>query len=130
MMRFALALAALALLAVAGCMAGPPAGTGVQGTVFLGPTCPVQRDPPDPQCADRPYAADLALTTPDGRLAKTFSSDANGTFRVDVEPGTYIIRSAQQDAPSHPACSSTDGSFVVAAGAYTTVQVSCDTGIR
>jgi len=31
-----------------------PYATGIQGTVMAGPTCPVERNPPDPQCADRP----------------------------------------------------------------------------
>ena len=26
----------------------------IVGTVLLGPTCPVMRDPPDPECADKP----------------------------------------------------------------------------
>ncbi|HTK33346.1 MAG TPA: hypothetical protein VL335_02235, partial [Candidatus Paceibacterota bacterium] len=33
-----------------------PYDSGVHGTVMLGPTCPVMRNPPDPSCADKPYA--------------------------------------------------------------------------
>src|SRR3989344_268334 len=65
------------------------------GRVLFGPTCPVVSDPPDSKCADKPYATSLVLTTPDGaRVIKTFSSDAEGTFRVEAPPGHYAIRSA------------------------------------
>src|SRR5207253_9569337 len=38
---------------------------GIRGTVLLGPICPVERIPPDPQCADKPYAASLVVTAAD-----------------------------------------------------------------
>ncbi|MBI2474161.1 MAG: hypothetical protein HYV68_00500 [Candidatus Taylorbacteria bacterium] len=60
------------------------------GTVMLGPACPVMRDPPDPECADKPYATNLVLTTADGaREIKKFSSDSSGRFRLEVPPGKY-----------------------------------------
>src|SRR5437764_398930 len=33
-----------------------PYHSGVNGQVLLGPTCPVERIPPDPQCAPKPYS--------------------------------------------------------------------------
>jgi hypothetical protein len=67
----------------------------IQGTVLLGPTCPVMMDPPDPQCADKPYATRFVLTTADqSRVIKEFSSNAQGRFNVEVPPGEYAIRSA------------------------------------
>jgi len=100
---------------------------GIRGNVFLGPTCPVERDPPDPQCAERPFAADFAVTTPDGsRVITTFSSDAAGAFSVALAPGSYIIR----DNISNPMPTCVTDVFVVKAGVYTEVPVSCDSGIR
>ena len=123
-----LALLALAVL-LAGCGApATPAGTGIQGAVTLGPTCPVQRDPPDPRCADRPYAANLTFERGDGATVRA-SSAPDGTFRVDAAPGTYTVRTTEGDAPRHPACS-TPQPIVVEAGRYTDAAVSCDTGIR
>src|SRR3989338_9714702 len=38
-----------------------PYESGVKGTISLGPTCPVMRDPPDPACADKPYATAVTI---------------------------------------------------------------------
>lgn len=96
---------------------------------MLGPTCPVERNPPDPQCADRAYQGNFVLTTLDGtRVIKTFSSDANGKFTFPVSSGAYLIRSAPSSS-AYPRCSST-GTIQVVDGAYATAAISCDTGIR
>ena len=103
--------------------------SGIKGTVMLGPTCPVMREPPDPQCADKPFKTNLVLTTPDGaRVLKTFSSDEEGTFSVQAEPGEYAIRSAAA-ANILPYCQSV-GSVKVESNRYAVVEVSCDSGIR
>jgi hypothetical protein len=100
----------------------------ISGTVLLGPTCPVVQDPPQEECADKPYETTLVLTTPDGaETIKTFSSNAEGRFTVDANPGTYVIRSAAA-ANVLPYCSS--NSFTLIAGGYAEIVVSCDTGIR
>jgi hypothetical protein len=50
--------------------------SGISGVVTLGPTCPVMRNPPDPQCADKSYQTNLVLTAPDStQVIKTFSID-------------------------------------------------------
>ncbi len=102
-------------------------GSGIKGTVLLGPTCPVERIPPDPACADKPYVTTLEVTAADGsRSIKEFSSDASGTFTVEVPSGEYVIRSASTNF--YPRCSS--GTIRVVAGAYAKTTVYCDTGIR
>lgn len=111
----------------------PPSPVGefwgaVLGTVMLGPTCPVVQNPPDPQCADRPYSTKLALTTADGvRTVKTFTSDKEGKFYVEILAGQYTIRS-RDAANVWPYCSSE--MFTVKANGSANVNVSCDTGIR
>lgn len=105
-----------------------PGDSGITGNVLLGPHCPVERDPPDPGCADTRYATALVVTTADGaRVITTFTSNSDGAFTVKVPPGTYAIRSAAA-ANILPYCSS--GEVVVVRGAYTQISVSCDTGIR
>ncbi len=85
-------------------------------------------DPPDPNCADKPYETSLALTTMDGaQVIKTFSSDAEGAFKIDVQPGQYAIRSAAA-ANILPYCQSQP--FELQANNFVEVTVSCDTGIR
>lgn len=102
--------------------------SGIRGTALLGPTCPVERIPPDPACAPKLYQTKLVATTPDGaRVIKEFSSDAKGTFSVDLLPGDYAIRSAVA-ANVWPYCSSE--TITVKANAYASATVHCDTGIR
>lgn len=103
--------------------------SGIKGTALLGPMCPVEKTPPDPKCADRPYKTDLVATSPDGMLAiQQFSSDASGKFSVDLEPGEYLI-SSDSNAGIFSHCAS-QGTIKVEKGNYTDVTIKCDTGIR
>jgi hypothetical protein len=87
------------------------------------------RDPPDPDCDDRPYETALVITTSDGtEVVKEFKSGKDGKFYVDLPPGEYSIRAAA-GANSFPHCSSTD-IIRVNINDSTEANVSCDTGIR
>jgi hypothetical protein len=102
--------------------------SGMEGRVMVGPTCPVERNPPDPACADRPLQTNLSVRTPDlKRRVKDFASDKQGWFKVSVAPGEYVIRNADQ-ARMYPTCSA--GPITVKANNYTQVRVECDSGIR
>jgi len=102
---------------------------GIKGTVLLGPTCPVMRNPPDPQCADKLYSTALEVTTGDGtQVIKQFSSDEKGEFSVDLPAGEYAIQQGE-NTKVYPRCSSS-GVIKVFGNAYTEITVSCDTGIR
>ncbi|MHB8604653.1 MAG: hypothetical protein ACYDCK_05305 [Thermoplasmatota archaeon] len=129
---FVRVIAALVVAAwLSGCLAGRPAGdlgSGIAGVAMVGPTCPVERNPPDPNCADRPYRGNLTVTSADGSIAvKTFSTDADGRFNVTLAAGTYAIRS--ENPNGLPRCAS-NGTIAVRASAWTTANVSCDSGIR
>lgn len=104
-----------------------PLDSGVRGTVSLGPTCPVMRNPPDPQCADKPYAT--AITVRRAGSSAPFvigTSDATGAFKLLLPPGSYTVTAGS--GTKLPRCSSVN--VTVAAHAYTAVAISCDTGIR
>lgn len=101
----------------------------ISGIVLLGPTCPVVQNPPDPSCADQPYETSLVLTTPDQvQVVQQFRSRADGTFSIQVAPGSYAIRSAAA-ANVLPYCS-TNEPFRVSFNEPVFVTVYCDTGIR
>jgi hypothetical protein len=109
------------------CVANEPAG-GIHGTVMLGPSCPVMRNPPDPQCADKPYQTSITVShagSPSVVFA-TAQSAVDGTFTLSLPPGNYIISAA--GGTSLPRCSNT--SATVGSSGYTQIQISCDTGIR
>ena len=103
--------------------------SGISGQVLLGPTCPVERIPPDPNCVDKPYKTNLMLTFADqSYVIAQFSSDENGNFSIEADPGKYQIRSAAA-ANLLPYCSSS-GTIKVTANTYTSAAIFCDTGIR
>lgn len=104
-----------------------PASSGIRGTILLGPTCPVMRDPPDPQCADKPFATTiLVYRTGSNTVMATGKSTANGTFEISLPSGTYTL--AVRGGTVLPRCSPVDA--VVGQSGYVTANISCDTGIR
>ncbi len=104
-----------------------PYNSGIKGTVTLGPTCPVMKDPPDPQCADKGYATTISLYRKgSATVFATTKSDAGGMFQVSLPPGTYTISAS--GGQTLPRCTPTDA--VVGATGYVTATISCDTGIR
>jgi hypothetical protein len=114
----------LVILAVvlAACGAAAPANTGIRGTVLAGPACPGPARIDSP-CPDRPVAMTVEVVS-GSAVAATFTTDAAGTFSVSVAPGTYTLRSRT----GFPILKSTD--VVVGTGAYTTIELHADTGIR
>ena len=101
--------------------------SGVRGIISLGPTCPVERIPPDPSCADKPYATAVVVYRVGS--AKPFiigNSDATGAFSFPLPSGSYTLTAGS--GTTLPRCAPVN--VVVAAGAYATTSISCDTGIR
>ncbi len=102
-------------------------GSGVIGTVALGPTCPVERMPPDPNCAPRPYQTTIQIyyagsTT----LLKSVSTDFNGRFRTELAPGNYALEA--KGGQTLPRCSVF--SVTVKQNSFSESDIQCDTGIR
>jgi putative hemolysin len=101
--------------------------SGVRGTVELGPVCPVERIPPDPRCAPKPYSTLINIVKPGSNLVITpVQSDSNGAFSISLDPGIYTLQAKGGDAM--PRCSSV--SVEVKKGQYSSVTILCDTGIR
>src|SRR5207253_11193409 len=125
-MTYRIASIALALL-VAAC--GTPAaqpGTGIQGTVQAGPTCPVERI--NSPCPPHPLAATVVVRDGTGAEVTRFHSGSDGRFKVNLRPGTYsllglMIGSSFLRRPIPT-------SVTVSAAAYTSVNVEYDSGIR
>ena len=126
-------------LALASC-AGPSASvskTGdslpttnpVRGVAVAGPTCPVERIPPNPSCADRPVSgAVMVVRRPDGTEVARTSTDAAGRFQLDLEPGRYVLEPQSVDGLLGTAVAE---EVVVVLGELTPeLTVAYDTGIR
>lgn len=108
-----------------------PNGTGiVTGYVHLGPTCPVEKFPPDPSCADKPYvnAKVEFLPKSGGVPAKSIFTDGAGKFEIKLEAGVYTAVIYQKTTLSLPSCTAAE--VTVKADQVVSVDIPCDTGIR
>lgn len=104
--------------------------SSINGYLHLGPVCPVQRIPPDPNCADKPFAnARVDITVRDsGVLIKSIKSDADGNLHVNIAPGNYIINVTPETGGFLPRCDQREVSVTI--NKTVNVDMSCDTGIR
>ncbi|HUY62631.1 MAG TPA: hypothetical protein VMV50_02490 [Candidatus Paceibacterota bacterium] len=104
-----------------------PYDSGVRGTVSLGPMCPVERIPPDPACAPKPYATTVTAYRAGSMQAfATGASDASGAFTISLPPGSYTLEAA--GGKPLPRCAPV--TVEVGPMGYATADISCDTGIR
>ncbi len=102
--------------------------SGIRGTVMAGPTCPVERNPPDPNCADRPLQTTVSISRAIDKthVIATVPSDTQGAFQVSLPPGEYTVSAST--GTMLPRCNPTDA--IVGPTGYSVVAISCDTGIR
>jgi hypothetical protein len=82
------------LLAILGACASdvpPDSSATITGRLVAGPTCPVETDPPDPECAPRVVAdAEIVARLPDGAEIRARSGE-DGRFRLVLPPGAVTI---------------------------------------
>jgi Carboxypeptidase regulatory-like domain len=125
------AVVALLIIVACGTSGGAPSappGTGLSITAVAGPTCPVERVPPDPACAPRPVAgATIIVIDAQGATVTTVVTDAAGTATVAVPAGEYVV----QARPVTGLMGTPEAQTVtVVGGAMSPVDLGYDTGIR
>jgi pilus assembly protein FimV len=99
--------------------------TGIDVRALAGPTCPVQRAGQD---CTRPISATVVITRQDGGGAAQVQTGTDGTAHVPLPPGSYTV-AGLPGASGFPRAP-TPQHATVTAGAYVTVQLVFDTGIR
>ncbi len=117
--------------------AQPNGASAIEGILLAGPTCPVQRI--DDPCPDRPLTTTIwvyegtserpVALGPGQPLIVMTGED--GRFRLQLEPGTYTLRGpcgGTMVCPSFPLIM--PQTVTVSAGAFSTVTLHADTGIR
>jgi hypothetical protein len=115
--------AVLAML-LAACDAATAMTSGLEGEVLIGPMCPVvQAGTP---CPDQPYEAPILIEDANGKEVTRFQSDAQGQFRVNLQPGTYTLVPESPDGFTH----APEQAVTVSANTYTRVMITYDSGIR
>lgn len=103
----------------------PDLPNGIRGQVFIGPMCPVVRE--GEACPDQPYQATLVVLDESGRQVGQVFSEESGFFVLSLPPGTYTI---QPEPPAEGIAFADEQQVVVLAGAFTSVVVTYDSGIR
>ena len=106
---------------------GTTGKSGIEGTVTIGPTCPVQRLG-DPSCDDRPYQGIIHVNGTNKNQVAKFQADTQGKFKLGLEPGQYNLEPQTPMDNILPRASNQD--VTVVAGAFTTVNIQYDSGIR
>lgn len=97
-------------------------------TLVAGPVCPVEMNPPDPNCAPRPVVgATVVIRDASGAEKARAASDQAGHVRIPLPAGAYTVEAL--DAPGLMATPSPMDVTVAAAGT-TSVTLEYDTGIR
>jgi hypothetical protein len=132
--RFVSSLAVICAL-ILGASAGATQ-SGLEGQALIGPACPVAR-PNDQHCADKPYRTTVIIKTLDGKEVKRVKTDAQGKFRVELEPEFYVVAATPgkglQVVPVNDAPVTLrlpDHQVQVVVGRFTAVKLIFDSGIR
>jgi hypothetical protein len=119
---------ALPLLLLIGCQPADDARGTLSGQVVAGPVCPVVRDPPDPECADRPVPdATLVIEAAGAGEAARVTSDEDGLFEIALPPGDYFLVPQPVDGLMGTAAAQP---FQIEANRTIELSVVYDTGIR
>jgi hypothetical protein len=125
------AIAILAVLSCTGCVTSKTSRIveefPVTGKVHAGPVCPVQQNPPLPECADRPVPnASIKITSSKGHDVGDLRTDPDGRFTIRLPAGTYTFTPQPVDG-----FMGTAPPQVITAGSSTAeLNFAYDTGIR
>ncbi len=103
----------------------------LEGKVTIGPLCPVERFPPDPACqpTEKTYEAwPIAIWT-ESKIFKVaeISPNLDGTYIVELSPGTYIV---DLENPQHFGARNLPATITIQSDKTTTLNIDIDTGIR
>ena len=99
--------------------------SGIAGQAWISPACPgpVRLDR---ECPDLPYQGYLWVMDRDGNLIAEISTDIEGSFRVKLPPGSYVI--AMPEGTTYPYLQPQPA--LVAAGQFTKLELVLDSGLR
>jgi hypothetical protein len=118
----------LVLVILVACGGTEPSASdsGIRGTAHIGPQCPVvQAGSP---CPDAPFDGDIQVTTTGGEEVATTPTEADGSFEVGLDPGTYVVGIVTPNPGGPPFAEPV--TVEVEPGAFAPVDLAVDSGIR
>jgi hypothetical protein len=107
--------------------ASQSADARLEVSLTSGPSCPVEQNPPDPNCAARPVANEIVTVSSGGIEVARGRSDAQGRITFGLPPGEYTVTGLNETGfmgPPEPA------TVLIGQAAVVTVDLVYDTGIR
>ncbi len=120
------------LLLFSGCdKQAEPENGFLEGTISIGPLCPVETDPPAPEClptAETYKAYPVYVCTPDGSKKIALISPAlDGSFKTELAPGKYLV---VLDKEQRIGSSNLPQEVTINSFETTLINIEIDTGIR
>jgi hypothetical protein len=103
---------------------GGVAGSSIRGSVTSGPQCPVAVA--GSPCPDQPWVGVVRILTPGGTQVGEVRTASDGTFAIDVEPGTYQVVAVTSGGPGGARAERVE----VPVSSQVRVHLRVDTGIR
>jgi hypothetical protein len=104
----------------------------LEGIISIGPLCPVEKDPPDPDCLptyETFKAYPVSIWTSDGRRKITRINPAlDGSYRIELVPGSYLIKLDREQ--NIIGSSNLPVQTSIVAQKETFLNIDIDTGIR
>ena len=104
----------------------------LNGVIAIGPICPVETVPPDPEClptAETYKAYPVNIFTSDGKTQiSQLNPSLNGHFSSELLPGNYLIKLERDQ--NNIGGSNLPVEVTITSGDTTLLDISIDTGIR
>jgi hypothetical protein len=104
----------------------------LEGTISIGPICPVEKIPPDPACmptAETYKAYPVSVYTSDGKIKITqLDPSLDGSFSTELPPGNYQV--ILKTATKYIGGSNLPSEISIVSGEKTMLSINIDTGIR
>jgi len=104
----------------------------LEGIISIGPLCPVEKDPPDPDCLptyETFKAYPVSIWTSDGRRKITRINPAlDGSYRIELVPGNYLVKLEKEQ--NTIGSSNLPVQVSIVTQKETLLNIDIDTGIR
>jgi hypothetical protein len=103
----------------------------LEGTISIGPICPVETDPPRPEClptAETYKAYPVGIWASNGgQKVGQISPTLDGSFSLELDPGEYLIKLEKDNVIGG---SNLPVTIVISPHEKTILSIDIDTGIR
>jgi len=104
----------------------------LEGIISVGPLCPVEKDPPDPDCLptlETYKAYPVSIWTSNGERKITQVNPAlDGSYKVALNPGNYLV--ILENGQNRIGSSNLPEEVEISSQTETILNIDIDTGIR